>query len=196
MKFSSISRLLAALYLPLAAVQVACAGDVSSMEQVDEEESALATSWASGPAMNAARAQHTVTRLNDGRLLIAGGISGGSALASVDICDAAGTSCTAAASMPNARYDHVAALLSNGKVLVAGGNSGSGSIAAADLFDPSTNQWSAVASMNKVRSNAAAAVLTDGKILVAGGVNANNSAVASGQIDVAAAFKIAVMVAW
>ena len=73
--------------------------------------------------MTSARDQHTATLLNNGKVLVAGGLSQQHpvVVASAELYNPATGTFTATGSMSNARYSHTATLLNNGKVLVAGG---------------------------------------------------------------------------
>jgi len=75
--------------------------------------------------MNAERAAHTVTRLPDGKVLIAGGFreEGTSeiAIASAEIFDPGTNTFMSTSDMTAPRNGHTATLLPNGKVLLAGG---------------------------------------------------------------------------
>ena len=68
-----------------------------------------------------ARNSHTATLLPNGQVLVAGGFTGISNLASAELYDPATGLWTTTGSMATARYRHTATLLPNGQVLVAGG---------------------------------------------------------------------------
>ena len=70
--------------------------------------------------MSRARGASTATLLRDGRVLVAGGHSGGSQ-ASAELYDPVTGSWTATGEMIGARQFHTATLLPDGDVLVAGG---------------------------------------------------------------------------
>jgi hypothetical protein len=116
--------------------------------------------------MTTARAHHTATRLQNGKVLIAGGWNG-TATSSAELYDPATGTFTATGSMTAARSAHAATLLPSGKVLITGGNSGK----AAELYDPSTGKFTATGSMTVVRSSHAAVLLATGKVLLAGGAS-------------------------
>ena len=119
--------------------------------------------------MTASRAAHTATLLPDGKVLVTGGFTGGSSLASTEIFDPATQAFTTASNMSVARSGHSATLLSNGKVLIAGGYNGN-YLASAELYDPSTNGFTPVSTMTTARSGHVATLLPNGKVLLAGGV--------------------------
>lgn len=127
--------------------------------------------------MTTARTLHTATLLQDGRVLLAGGLSAHQAaaeLATAELYDPATNRFTAVASaMGDARYWHAAALLPDGKVLVAGGYGlGGGALASADVFDPATGTFRATGSMAAPRYAHTATALSTGQVLVAGGYGA------------------------
>ncbi|MGH9283166.1 MAG: SBBP repeat-containing protein, partial [Acidimicrobiales bacterium] len=84
-------------------------------------------SWALTGSLNTARSAHTITLLNNGKVLVAGGrVSAGAnqALASAELYDPLTGTWSNAGSMAQARWAHTATLLPDGRVLVAGGTSG------------------------------------------------------------------------
>lgn len=113
------------------------------------------------------RSQHTVTTLQDGRILVAGGFNG-TPLSSTQIYDSKSSSWTTVGALNIPRYQHTATLLANGRVLVAGGVS-IGLLTETEIFDPETGKWSIAAPMNLPRSGHCADLLPDGEVLVSGG---------------------------
>ena len=75
--------------------------------------------------MLTARAHHSATSLNNGKVLVVGGLGdmdeGFPVLASAELYDPANGMWTATGSMNHARFHHTATLLADGKVLVVGG---------------------------------------------------------------------------
>jgi hypothetical protein len=140
--------------------------------------------------MEAARASHTATLLESGKVLIAGGDviffngiqnTGIMSLNTAETFDPnTGMFTKTNGDMSVARESHTATLLSSGKVLLAGGSDGAlGNqtpaatiYASADLFDPSTGDFTAVTSMMAAeRDLFTANLLGSGKVLLAGGAN-------------------------
>ncbi|WP_437573860.1 kelch repeat-containing protein [Sorangium sp. So ce887] len=131
--------------------------------------------WTAGAPFANARAFHTATLLANGKVLIAGGTTGNSALdATTEIYTPSTNKWKASGSMSVSRYRHQATLLPSGKVIVEGGfpyfPPGSTS-STVDLYNPLTNTWSTTASMSTSRYDHTSTPLTSGKVLVAGGVN-------------------------
>jgi len=154
---------------------------LNTSEIYNPDRSNTADSWAAGPTMNGERTQHTATLLPNGKVLVAGGTTNGSAgLNTSSLYDPVADSWAAVANPNNmgARFNHTATLLPNGKVLVAGGTTnGSAGLNTSSLYDPVLDSWAAVANPNNMgaRFNHTATLLPNGKVLVAGGTT-NGSA--------------------
>ena len=116
-----------------------------------------------------ARLNHTATLLPNGKVLVAGGLRGGT-LASAELYDPANGTWAATGSLATARYCHTATLLPNGKVLVAGGRDSSlNTLASAELYDPTSGTWTTTGSLATARYSHTATLLPSGKVLVVGG---------------------------
>jgi hypothetical protein len=122
-------------------------------------------------SMAVARFFHTATLLNNGKVLVAGGLTPGGVTASAEVYDPSSGTFSATGSMAVDRYGHTATLLNNGKVLVAGGETTGVNTASAEVYDPSTGTFSATGSMAVARAGHTATLLNDGTVLIAGGVN-------------------------
>jgi Galactose oxidase, central domain/Kelch motif len=135
------------------------------------------SSWTPTRNMLTPRISHTATRLADGRVLVAGGVTlGGEATSTAELYDPATGTWSSAASMNVGRSRHVALLLENGKVLVVGGRLANGAhTASAEVYDPTANTWTLTASMSVPRDNFTATLLNDGRVLVTGGVGGDGS---------------------
>jgi hypothetical protein len=127
---------------------------------------------------------HTATLLDNGEVLVAGGLDV-SALASSEIYDPNSGTWNPTGDMNDARYNHTATLLNNGKVLVAGGHGGYGSpglLTSTELYDPDSGTWSITGSMNVARQYHTATLLDKGKVLVAGGSTPDSSQSSSAEL--------------
>jgi hypothetical protein len=120
-----------------------------------------------GP-MNAARKWHTATRLSDGRVLIAGGHDGTTALKSTEIYDPVTHAFTAIEDMSTPRALHSATLLPSGRFWSSGrlglrdGNPRHGG-----ALRPGDGHWSATGSLTgNSRQMHGAVLLNDGTALV------------------------------
>jgi N-acetylneuraminic acid mutarotase len=142
----------------------------------------LLGTWSSAASLATARYSHTATLLQNGQVLVAGGLSPTFApLASAELYDPASDTWTAAASMASARSAQTATLLQNGMVLVVGGNHGPTPLASAELYNPTTDTWSSAGSLTDARGYHTATLLNNGKVLIAGGFG-NNGALASAEL--------------
>ncbi len=117
----------------------------------------------------------TVTLLADGRVLIAGGKPGYSAVATAGgwLFDPIHNSLFPVRPMNSARSDHEAVLLRDGRVLVTGGEGPNEflveTLAGAELFDPATGRFTAIPAKPSSRYRATAVRLADGRVLIVGG---------------------------
>jgi len=146
--------------------------------------------YSAGPALSADRGYHTATVLNDGRVLIAGGVSTNSVtLDSCEIYDPVTNTISAAAPMPAPRAGHTATLLGNGKVLVAGGGNNfvipvggtftsvlNAALETGAVYDPAANTWMPVNNVMAAKRFGAAAVrLNDGRALITSGISGTST---------------------
>jgi N-acetylneuraminic acid mutarotase len=128
--------------------------------------------WSTTGDMNTGRSLHTATTLNDGRVLVTGGVDCtfyiSAVYASAEIFDPSAGTWSITSNMTISRYRHTATLLNDGRVLVVGG-------ATAEIYDPASSTWSATGSPSASRSGHTATLLDDGRVLVTGGFNAGIS---------------------
>lgn len=156
--------------------EVAAGGQTINPTPTTEIYDPATGNWSPGPDMSAARFEHTATLLDDGRVLMAGGLgpSGGivSPLASTEIFDPAASIFISSGDLAEGRTNHAASLLDDGRVLVsggAGGQAGDLSLASAELFDPGQGGWSAAPPLSEARTGHTSSLLDDGRVLVSGG---------------------------
>jgi hypothetical protein len=123
-----------------------------------------------GPATRRADDSGSLTRLADGRVLLAGGYATGHALTTVELYDPVTSTWSETGPMNEGRAHHSATLLADGRVLVTGGFGVAGHLASAEVYDPDGGTWSAVAPMGPARDGHRAALLADGRVLVTGGL--------------------------
>ncbi len=128
------------------------------------------------PPMVNARSQHVSVALQDGRVLVAGGLTaGGSATNAAEIYDPVANSWTSVgAGMIEARSGATAALLQDGRVAIAGGQNGTVISSTIEIFDPAVGTFTSAGMMSSPRSHHAMAELQDGRVLIVGGNSGNN----------------------
>jgi hypothetical protein len=131
-----------------------------------------------------ARAWHSATLLNDGRVLATGGFDGTNSLSSAETFSPTSGSWTGSGSMAGARERHAATLLSSGTfaglVLITGGQQAGGvALSSAAIFDPAGNAGvgtftATTSQMTVARTGHTATFLPASEtVLVAGGSNQN-----------------------
>jgi len=129
-----------------------------------------------GNALAGGRWFHRATRLNDGRVLIAGGyVATSTPQGLIEVLDpTTGQFTTQDERLIGSRARHVQVLLDDGRVLLAGGESDDvffTPLLTAEVWDPNTGEPSQVAPMQFPRSAATASNLPDGRVLVVGGMS-------------------------
>jgi Kelch motif/Galactose oxidase, central domain len=118
------------------------------------------------------RSGHTATLLQDGKVLIAGGMRRNQDFyTSAELFDPAAGKFQATGAMSVARVGHAAVLLRSGKVLVVGGWVGHGGTDSAELYDPATGSFTALSRINAKRGRPTATLLASGDVLIAGGAD-------------------------
>ncbi|QSQ17143.1 kelch repeat-containing protein [Myxococcus landrumensis] len=126
------------------------------------------TGWMSAGALVTSRDQHTATRLESGKVLVAGGRNGSAPLTSAELYDPATNSWSPAKAMTNGRFAHAAVLTTHGYVLVAGGF---GALTRAELYDPASDTWYFAGIMRGSRSGHTMTELPSSEVLVVGGTD-------------------------
>lgn len=133
---------------------------------------------ATGSFVAGRRALESLTVLQNGKVLAAGGADNSGAMSSAELYDPATGTWSSTGSLSQRRMDHRAVLLSNGKVLVTGGYNYPFTGVGTDLeypelveiYDPSTGTWSSMGNA-RPRLYHQMTLLTNGKVLVVGGYN-------------------------
>ncbi len=123
-------------------------------------------SWLPVGDMITAQAGHTATRLDSGKVLVAGGYGFAPGYPGAIVYSPVTNTWLPTNPMASNRDDHTATLLADGKVLVAGGDG----LGLSELYEPATDTWTATNNMmTSARELHTATLLPDGKVLVAGG---------------------------
>ncbi|RSM44427.1 Kelch-like protein 17 [Amycolatopsis balhimycina DSM 5908] len=157
----------------------AAIGTAATLDTLD-----MTAAWIPTGIMRSPRQLHTLTRLQDGTVLAAGGLGGssptGPGLGSAEIYHPDGPDnrnqwTPTTGTMITPRWGHSAVLLDDGSVLVAGGSAArpGGSVTAlrsAERYTPSDGKWHEAPAMTDARTGHTAVALDEGMILVVGGV--------------------------
>lgn len=136
----------------------------------------LAGTWSSAAGLYKARMSHTATRLQDGKVLVAGGYETApsyvpTSFVEAELYDPANDAWTVVGDLVGAREGHTATPLPDGEVLVVGGfdwNTRS-MVNGAELYEAASATWVGAATGSPPRESSSATLLFDGSVLVAGG---------------------------
>jgi hypothetical protein len=132
-----------------------------------EYPAVLDPSWSTTGSMTSVRRTFTLTQLQNGLVLAAGG--SGYGMETTELYNPGTGTWAATGSMSKSRSLHTATLLTNGKVLVTGGDvAGATHTNTTELYSPTTGTWSSASNMGTLRSGHTAHLLASGKVLVVG----------------------------
>jgi N-acetylneuraminic acid mutarotase len=143
-------------------------------------------SWSRTGSLHTARASPMAVTLQNGKVLVAGGLDkNNQALSSAELFDPSTGTWSRTGSMQAVRSNGTLTLLTDGTVLAAGGftfpQNPSGT--SAEIYNPATGKWKQTGSLTTYRVYHTATLLSNGKVLVAGGVTQDeSSAVASAEL--------------
>ncbi|WP_437288108.1 Kelch repeat-containing protein [Sorangium sp. So ce406] len=139
-----------------------------------------ADTWTLTEPILAERHGMTATALQNGKVLMAGGMGTLDGrrvdLSSAELYDPMTNTWSPAAPMSVRRNGHAAVLLPSGEVLVTGGLGDLWDNDVAELYDPASDTWRPAGSMTRKRSDHAMTLLPSGKILVTGGSRSGTDA--------------------
>jgi len=141
-----------------------------------------AITWTSRPVdPGGNRDTHTVTKLDDGKILVAGGLQGATYLADCRLYDPSTGIWSAAGSMILGRIGHAAVKLPNGKVLVVGGVTPGGvRTNTCEIYDPGLNTWSGAA------AHPSTSIVRPSIHVITAGAEIGNVLVSAGEYNIAA----------
>jgi len=142
----------------------------------------VTATWSQTGEMGLPRYGHGMAALNDGRVIVFGGVAGADCATNefssvTEIWDpATGVFTSTGTRTLVPRVAPAVVTLSDGRVLAAGGWDRCGTVySSAEIFDPATGVWTATGDMNVARHAAASLLLPDGRVLVAGGIGGDPS---------------------
>ncbi|WNG17550.1 kelch repeat-containing protein [Cystobacter fuscus] len=132
--------------------------------------------WTATGDLSEERVRPSVTRLESGQVLVAGGTNpSGVQLTSADLYDPVTNTFTPTGGMTLGREAHSATRLQDGRVLAVSGLNQAGEVPGADLYDPATGTWSAARPPLVARHFFTSTLLPDGRVLIAGGLGASGA---------------------
>ncbi len=122
--------------------------------------------WSGAGQLTEGRTWPGVVRLNDGRILVAGGSIGfNTRIPGVEIYTP-GTGWAIAPSMSAGRAPFVLALLNDGRAIAV---AGAPTVSSTEIYDPVANKWTNSGNLSLPRELHEGITLTDGRVLVSGG---------------------------
>jgi N-acetylneuraminic acid mutarotase len=145
---------------------IACGDDEPTIEPEPEKNVWLT----SDATLSQARASVGFAKLSTNELMIIGGKTGTTTLASTEIFNSETEVLTTGANLNNPRSMSLCITLNDGRILVTGGLDENGDVLnSCEIYDPTTETFSMTGSMNVARARHKINLLPDGKILVSGG---------------------------
>lgn len=132
-----------------------------------------------GPPLQHARGHHRAVRLDDGRVLVVGGVAeGATAVLPAEMLAADGSAWVETGAITTGRALFGAVRDASGDVVIAGGI-GSSLLRSAERFDPASGTWSTLPQMMSPRMYVALAPLAEGGVVAMGGIGGPNDFLAS-----------------
>jgi hypothetical protein len=145
--------------------------------------------FAESGSMSTTRIGHSAIRLNDGKVIVLGGIPSTQNLHEVlpdpqfaELYDPATGTFSSAGSFALTQTNYTVTLLNTGMILIAGGEQEGIALDLAELLDPATGNLTTTGGLVDKRAGHTATSLKDGRVLVTGGTDANGSALATAEL--------------
>jgi hypothetical protein len=129
---------------------------------------------ATGNMITGRQQSFTATSLQNGNVLVAGGVSSGVSVAHAEVYNISTGTFSATGNLQQPLDGHSATLLPNGQVLIAGGVTTTSLITTAEVYDPVAGTFKATGSLEEPRFSPLAIPLGNGKILITGGSSGAN----------------------
>lgn len=122
------------------------------------------------PSLAAPRAQHVAVVMEDGALMVTGGVNAGKELlASVEIYSPNRKSWRSAAPMLTARQQHDGVLLRDGRLMMIGGITASGDgLRSVEIYDPARDEWSEADPLPLALKTQSTVRMGNGDVLIVG----------------------------
>ena len=148
-------------------------GGTNEAELYTPEMPGTLETWVATGNMVTARTNHLWSLLDDGRVLIVGGVdSAGNPMASAELYDYLTGKFSSTGNMATPRQHHRTVLLYTGDVLVTGGRPSATAnvLKSAELYDPVSGRFTPTGDMQRYRRLHRSTELLNGKILITGGL--------------------------
>jgi hypothetical protein len=145
--------------------------------------------FAISASMSTTRIEPRAVRLNDGKVLLLGGIFNLQNIHEqppdpryAELYDPAANVFVPLGNLSMSRASYTATVLQSGRVLLAGGQLLGLSVSTTELLDPSTGNLTGTGGLVTARRGHTATLLRDGRVLVTGGTDVNGNALASADL--------------
>lgn len=160
------ARMLFTMHLLASGDVLAVGGDIAGTSEMFDPSTGV---WVDAVSMGCGRYEFAAAELEDGRIVVAGGMDDGVVMSSAEIYDPTSNSWTSAGDMTQPRMRFSLTGLSDGKLIAAGSSSSEGSTDTTEIFCMKNMEWTASADMIKDRGAHGAVMMTDGSVCVMGG---------------------------